>query len=131
MWENNKDQCDTCLQDLILQDYSGEDQDLVRDLLGQSDGHVAQHALGAGIGNVLESVLQNQSLIVSRLVYLEDKQEVTSALEEIRQPEEGLISLMNNFSHLVHGPFSKRKEIENFKLSRKNILTNEFSNKAT
>lgn len=30
---------------------------LIRDLLGQSDGHVAQHAFGGGIWNALESVL--------------------------------------------------------------------------
>lgn len=32
-------------------------RNLIRDLLGQSDGHVAQHAFGGGIGNALESVL--------------------------------------------------------------------------
>lgn len=32
-------------------------RNLVRDLLGQPDGHVAQHAFGGGIGNALESVL--------------------------------------------------------------------------
>lgn len=30
---------------------------LIRDLLGEADGHVPQHALGGGVGDILQGVL--------------------------------------------------------------------------
>lgn len=46
---------------------------LIKDLLGQSDSHIAQHAFWSRIRNVLESILKHQGLVMSCLIYLSDK----------------------------------------------------------
>ena len=43
---------------------------LIRDLLGQVDGDIAQHALGRRVGDVLQGALQDQGLVVRGLVDL-------------------------------------------------------------
>lgn len=48
---------------------------LIRDLLSQTDGHVAQHALSRGIWNVLQGALKHQRLVMSGLVYLQKARE--------------------------------------------------------